>query len=420
MARVKAESTAADLDAPVDDQAPESVGPLSLASGRPSSAGYLDAPPGDGVPRQRLRQRLTHEPPPASPPGTLVVESTVRPKIVVIDYDKEVVVEKEIESFERCIEYLQDDRPSITWVDVRGIGHKETFERMGEIFKVHPLALEDMVNVPQRPKADAYANQHLIIARMAQVDDRGCLRTEQLAILFGEGYVLTIQEEAAWDVIETVRDRIRKGRGTIRERGADYLAYTVLDAVIDGFFPVLERVGERIEEIELDVAQARRPMSREIHDIKRELLTLRRAIWPQRDLINALLREESPLLSKETRLHLRDTYDHAVQVMDMVETFREITSGLMDLYLSGVSNKMNEIMKVLTIISTIFLPITAIAGVYGMNFHHESSPYNMPELDWRYGYPYVLVVMFASVVGLLWFYWRKGWIGNREKDSDGR
>lgn len=368
--------------------------------------------PANGKKRKRRhRQRLTHEPPPASPPGTLLLDSTARPQIFVIDYDAHVVVEKRIQSVEEVVEYLTDERPSITWVDVRGIGHKETFERLGEIFKVHPLALEDIVNVPQRPKVDAYAEHLLIIARMAQSAEACGLRTEQLAILFGQGFVLTVQEEADWDVMESVRERIRKGRGSVRTRGSDYLAYALLDAVVDEFFPVLEKLGERIEDLELEVTTARRPMSRDIHVVKRELLTLRRAIWPQRDMVNALLREESPLIAKETRLYLRDTYDHAVQVMDMVETFREITSGIMDLYLSGVSNRMNEIMKVLTIISTIFLPITAIAGVYGMNFHRESSPYNMPELDWYYGYPLVLGMMTASVVGLFLFYWRKGWIG---------
>lgn len=404
-------SNAAELP-PRDSDAPETPAHPS-APPRSSLTSHPDDPASGGKKKRhkRHRQRLTHEPPPASPPGTLVVDSTDRPQIFVIDFDAKVVVERQIQSVEEIVEYLTDDRPSITWVDVRGIGHKETFERIGEIFKIHPLALEDMVNVPQRPKSDAYADHHLIIARMAQLPDACSVRTEQLAILFGKSFVLTVQEEANWDVMEGVRDRIRKGRGNIRERGADYLAYALLDAVIDEFFPVLERLGERIEELELKVTLARRPMSQEIHDLKRELLILRRAIWPQRDMVNALLRDESPLISKETRLYLRDTYDHAVQVMDMVETFREISSGLMDLYLSGMSNRMNEIMKVLTIISTIFLPITAIAGVYGMNFHHESSPFNMPELDWYYGYPFVLGMMFASVVGLFLFYWRKGWIG---------
>ncbi|WP_437764746.1 magnesium/cobalt transporter CorA [Sorangium sp. So ce281] len=363
------------------------------------------------------RARLMHEPPPASPPGTLVIEETQRPKIFVIDYDAEVVSEKEIQSVDECIPYLTDDRPSITWVDVRGLGHKGTFERLGEIFRVHPLALEDMVNVPQRPKADVYGGEHvLIIARMAQVNERCVLRTEQLAILVGKSFVLTVQEEADWDVMEAVRERIRTGRGSIRERGADYLAYALLDAVVDGFFPVLERLGEHIEDLEVEVIDAKRRMSKPIHDLKRDLLTLRRAIWPQRDLVNALLREDNPIIAKDTRLYLRDTYDHAVQLMDMVETYRELSSGLMDLHLSGMSNRMNEIMKVLTIISTIFLPVTAIAGIYGMNFHHESSPFNMPELDWYYGYPLVWCLMLASVVGLLTYYRRKGWI---RKDDDG-
>ncbi|WP_437793879.1 magnesium/cobalt transporter CorA [Sorangium sp. So ce693] len=363
------------------------------------------------------RARLVHEPPPASPPGTLVIEETQRPKIFVIDYDAEVVSEKEIQRVDECIPYLTDDRPSITWVDVRGLGHKGTFERLGEIFRVHPLALEDMVNVPQRPKADVYGGEHvLIIARMVQVNERCVLRTEQLAILVGKSFVLTVQEEADWDVMEAVRERIRTGRGTIRERGADYLAYALLDAVVDGFFPVLERLGEHIEDLEVEVIDAKRRMSKPIHDLKRDLLTLRRAIWPQRDLVNALLREDNPIIAKDTRLYLRDTYDHAVQLMDMVETYRELSSGLMDLHLSGISNRMNEIMKVLTIISTIFLPVTAIAGIYGMNFHHETSPYNMPELDWYYGYPFVWLLMLASVVGLLTYYRRKGWI---RKDDDG-
>ncbi|XXY53403.1 magnesium/cobalt transporter CorA [Sorangium sp. So ce269] len=367
------------------------------------------------------RDRLVHEPPPASPPGTLVIEDTRRPKIFVIDYDAEVVSEKEMQSVDECIPYLTDERPSITWVDVQGLGHKSTFERLGEIFKVHPLALEDMVNVPQRPKADVYGGEHvLIIARMAQVSDGCVLRTEQLAILVGKTFVLTVQEQADWDVMEAVRERIRVGRGTVRQRGADYLAYALLDAVVDGFFPVLERLGERIEDLEIEVMDAKRPMSKPIHDMKRDLLTLRRAIWPQRDLVNTLLREDNPMITKDTRLYLRDTYDHSVQLMDMVETYRELSSGLMDLHLSGMSNRMNEIMKVLTVISTVGLPITAIGGIYGMNFNPDRSPYNMPELNWYFGYPFALGMMVASVAALLWIYRRKGWLGTNTDDSEPR
>ncbi|MCK6588772.1 MAG: magnesium/cobalt transporter CorA [Polyangiaceae bacterium] len=368
----------------------------------------------------KRRVELPHEPTPGASPGTLVLQPCGEaPRIFLMDYDKEVLAERELESVEECIPYLVDDRPSITWIDVRGIGQDPSvFMRIGEIFKIHPLALEDIVNVPQRPKADMYTAHQIIIARMVQLDGEGLLRTEQLGILFGKTFVLTVQESPDEDVLETVRQRIRKGRGNIRISGADYLAYAIVDAVVDGFYPVLEKLGERIEDLEVEATHATRAMSRAIHDVKRDLLTIRRAIWPQRDLLNTLLREESPLISKETRIYLRDTYDHAVQVMDMVETFREIASGLMDLYLSGVSNRMNEIMKVLTILSTIFLPITAIGGIYGMNFHHEVSPYNMPELDWRYGYPFALGLMSIAVLGLLYYYRRKGWI--RRIGDDGR
>ncbi len=340
-----------------------------------------------------------------APPGTLVVTAEGGVTVHLIDYCAEHVIEKDIQSIDEAVEYLIDDTPSITWVDVRGLGDRRTLERMGEIFGVHPLALEDVVNVPQRPKTDVYKDQQLIIARMVELLPDGTTHTEQLGILFGKNYVLTVQEESTRDCLEVVRDRIRKSRGPMRTQGADYLAYALLDATIDGFYPVLEALGERLEDLELVAADAPRHMSRKIHDIKRELLSVRRAIWPQRDLLNTLLRDESPHVTKETRVYLRDTYDHAVQVMDMVETFREIASGLMDLYLSGVSNRMNEIMKVLTVISTIFLPMTFIAGVYGMNFEH------MPELKWKLGYPMAVAFMALSVGGLLFYYWRKGWIG---------
>lgn len=368
------------------------------------------------APERRKTLILSNEPAPGASPGTLVVHDPEPPKIYMMDYCQTRVIERWIGSVEECVEYLTDDLPSVTWVDVQGIGHKPTFERLGEIFKIHPLALEDVVNVPQRPKSDVYQDQHVIIGRMAQIDVRGLVVTEQIAIVFGAGFVLTIQEEAKNDVLEPVRERIRKGRGQMRTAGADYLAYAILDAIIDGFYPVLEILGDKLDEIELDALAGRRRTARYIHDIKRDLLQLRRAIWPQRELANSLMRDESPHIQANTRLYLRDTYDHAVQVMDMVETFREIASGLMDVYLSGVSNRMNEIMKVLTIISTIFLPLTFIAGVYGMNFDTDASPYNMPELKWKYGYPASIAFMALSVCGLFVFYWRKGWL-KRERDT---
>ncbi len=371
------------------------------------------APPSsDAAPRSR-RFRMSREPAPGALPGTLVVDAErgAHTRIFLIDYCAEHLIEKELTSIDEAIAYLEDDQPSITWIDIRGLGDRQTLERMGEIFRVHPLALEDVVNVPQRPHSDAYPDQQVVISRMVQLDESGNLQTEQLGLLFGEGYVLTVQEEASRDCLESVRERLRRGKGAIRRAPADYLVYALLDAVIDGFYPVLEALGERLEDLELEAASApRAPRGRSTRS-SAILLDVRRAVWPQRDVVNGLLRDESPHVSKETRVYLRDTYDHVVQVMDMVETFREIASGLMDLYLSGVSNRMNEIMKVLTVISTIFLPLTFIAGVYGMNFDPASSPYDMPELKWRYGYPFALGLMALSVITLLVFYRRKGWIG---------
>jgi magnesium transporter len=373
-----------------------------------------EAPPSSssGTSRSR-RPRLAREPAVGASPGTLVVDGVFgeRTRIFLIDYCAEQVIEKELASIDEVIAYLEDDRPSISWVDIRGLGDRHTLERMGEIFHVHPLALEDVVNVPQRPHSDPYPDQQVVISRMVRLVESGAVEMEQLGILFGAGYVVTVQEEAGRDCLESVRERIRRGKGAIRRAPSDYLVYALLDAVIDGFYPVLEDLGERLEDLEIEAAAAPRGVSQKIHRIKRNLLDVRRAVWPQRDLVNGLLRDESPHISKETRVYLRDTYDHVVQVMDMVETFREIASGLMDLYLSGVSNRMNEIMKVLTVISTIFLPLTFIAGVYGMNFDTAASPFNLPELRWRYGYEFALGLMLLSVVVLLWFYRRKGWIG---------
>jgi magnesium transporter len=403
---------AGEADPPVS--APREARPSSAPrSSRPSSA-----PRSSG--EARLRVHFPREPMGATP-GTLVVEAGgEKPKIFLFDYTATTLIERELTSIDEVVPFLDDVETSVTWLDVRGLCDKHTLERMGEIFAIHPLALEDVVNAPQRPKTESYVDHQLIISRMVQVSDEGRVTTEQLGILFGKGFVLTVQEEPEHDCLDPVRERLRKGRGVIRSEGSDHLAYALLDAVIDGFYPVLEQLGERIEDLEVDAPMAPRGMSRRIHDIKRELLTIRRAIWPQRDLINSLVRDESLHVSKETRLYLRDPYDHAVQVMDMVETFREVASGLMDLYLSGVSNRMNEIMKVLTVISTIFLPLTFIAGVYGMNFSTDRSPYNMPELNWRFGYPFSLGLMALSAAGLLLYYRNKGWLGRGPRDDDER
>jgi magnesium transporter len=394
----------------VSDSASLPEPPLTLGPKRGASVSSSSVGPKRGRPLSPTEVRHTA---PGASPGTLLIQGEARPRIFAIDYWSEGYVERELGSLEEVIPFLEDDQPSITWVDIRGISHRPTFERLGEIFGIHPLALEDVVNTPQRPHTDAYPEQQLVIARMVSPGESEgpTLHTEQLGMIFGKGFLLTVQEDAERDCLESVRQRIRNGRGAIRKSGSDYLAYALLDAVVDGFYPVLEALGEHLEELELEAPLAPADMPGRIYRVKRDLLSVRRAIWPQRDVINALLRDGSPHMDDSTRVFVRDTYDHAVQVMDSVETFREIASGLMDLYLSGVSNRMNEVMKVLTILSTIFLPVTFIAGVYGMNFDPESSALNMPELRWTWGYPMALGLMVLSVVILLRFYRRKGWLG---------
>ncbi|MEH2246577.1 magnesium/cobalt transporter CorA [Nostoc sp.] len=350
---------------------------------------------------------------PGTLPGTIIIDPDAPPPIIfLIDYNETNFIRDQIVTPEECVPYLEKE--SISWVDVQGLGSQDILQRLGKVFELHPLVLEDVVNVPERPKTEDYEDQLLFIARMVVPKERICgFYSEQVSLILGKNYLLTVQEEPEHDCFEGVRSRIEKNKGIIRKQGADYLAYAVLDAIIDGFFPVLEVYGERIEDLEEEVIVKPTPQTlQNIYQIRRELLQLRRAIWPQRDAINSLIRDGSELIGEEVRIYLRDCYDHAVQVMDMVETYRELASGLMDVYLSAVSNKMNEIMKVLTIVSTIFIPLTFIAGIYGMNFSTEKSPYNMPELNWYWGYPLCLAVMAAIAFGLLFFFWQRGWLQN--------
>ncbi|MCC5667494.1 magnesium/cobalt transporter CorA [Nostoc sp. CHAB 5784] len=350
---------------------------------------------------------------PGTVPGTIFIDADApEPIIFLIDYNQTDFIREQIATPEECAPYL--DSESISWVDVQGLGSQDILQRLGKVFELHPLVLEDVVNVPTRPKTEDYEDQLLFICRMVVPKERTCgFYSEQVSLILGKNYLLTIQEEPEHDCFERVRSRIEKGRGIIRKQGADYLAYAVLDAIIDGFFPVLEIYGERIEELEEEVLVRPTPQTlQNIYQIRRELLQLRRAIWPQRDAINSLIRDGSKVIGEEVQIYLRHCYDHAVQVMEIVETYRELASGLMDVYLSAVSNKMNEIIKVLTIVSSIFIPLTFVAGIYGMNFNTEKSPYNMPELNWYWGYPLCLAVMGAIAFGLLLFFWRRGWLQN--------
>lgn len=350
---------------------------------------------------------------PGSIPGTLTIEEDASPPIIfLIDYNEENATRVKIDAPEECTPYL--DTESVSWVDVQGLGNENILRRLGQVFDLHPLVLEDVVNVPQRPKVEEYEDQLLIIARMVCLkdDERGFV-SEQVSFILGKHYLLTVQEEPDYDSFGPVRERIRGNKGTIRKHGADYLAYALLDALMDGFFPVLEAYGEALEDLEDEVvAKPTRQSLEKIHQIKRELLALRRAIWPQRDAINVLIRDSSDLVGDEVRVYLRDCYDHAVQILDMVETYREVASSLMDVYVSSVGNRMNEVMKLLTIISTIFIPLTFIVGVYGMNFNTEKSPFNMPELNWYWGYPACLLSMALIAGSLVYYFYRRGWFEN--------
>lgn len=350
---------------------------------------------------------------PGSMPGTLNIESDASlPVIVLIDYNEAQAERQEVETPEDCIPFL--DTESVSWVDVKGLGSEDVLRRLGKVFSLHPLVLEDIVNVPQRPKIEEYDEQLLIIARMVTMKSSGSgFMSEQVSLVLGRHYLLTVQEEPEYDCFGPVSERIRTNKGTIRKQGADYLAYALLDSIIDGFFPVLEEYGEKIEDLEAEVVEnPSRQTLEKIHAVKRELLGLRRAIWPQRDAINALIRDGNALISHDVTIYLRDCYDHAIQVLDMVETYRELAASLMDVYLSSVSNKMNEIMKLLTVISSIFIPLTFIAGIYGMNFNTEKSPFNMPELNWYWGYPLAMGFMALIAFGMVFLFWQRGWFEN--------
>jgi magnesium transporter len=354
---------------------------------------------------------------PGAAPGSVVVDPNSRPpEIRLTAYDSQRIVERSIGDPAEIRNYL-GGWPTI-WVEVDGLGDAKTIEALGEIFGLHRLALEDVVNVHQRPKVETYEEHLFIVARM--VSWHGHLDTEQLSIFLGTNFVLTFQEQDhPGDCLGPLRQRLREGRGPTRAAGPGYLAYALLDAVVDAYFPVLEHYGERLEAIESQVIEgAGGKVVRQIHDIKHDLLHVRRAIWPQREAVNQLVRDHNRFINAETRVYLRDCYDHTVQLIDLVETFRELGTDLRDFYLSAVSNRMNLTIRLLTVISTIFIPLTFIAGIYGMNFDPNSSPWNMPELRWRYGYPLALGLMAALGCGLLFYFWRAGWLSDRQVEPE--
>ncbi len=346
------------------------------------------------------------------PPGTLVyvgekkVESV---RVTYIDYDTENVEEKQVSRIEDCFAFKAT--PTVTWINIDGLHEVEIIEKLGKKFELHPLMLEDILHTEQRPKLEDFEKCIFIVLKMLSYnDEEQMVEAEQVSLVLGENFVMSFQERVG-DVFDQARERIRNNKGRIRKMGPDYLCYTLLDAVIDSYFTILEKLGEKIETMEdaLVVNPTEKILS-QIHKLKREMIFLRRSIWPLREVISGLQRRESPLIKETTEIYLRDLYDHTIQIIDTVESFRDMASGMLDTYLSSISNRMNTVMKVLTIIATIFIPLTFIAGIYGMNFNPEKSPWNMPELNWYWGYPAVLLVMLLILVGMLIYFRRKKWL----------
>ncbi len=344
-----------------------------------------------------------------APPGTLFIpEGAPKPIIRAMYFTPGVLREEDITDVDAI--QIDTSPDAISWIDVQGFGDQEIIRKIGKRFSLHPLVLEDIVNVPQRPKVESYEDHIQLIVKMVRFDADREIDAEQVSIVLGQHYVLTVQERYG-DVLDPVRRRIRVGKGRIRNEGTDYIAYAIFDTIVDEYYPVLERIGDYLSELEELILQRPRPEHlRQLAKVKNQLSNLRRAIWPQREVANRLARDEEILIDANVRVFLRDTHDHCAQTSEVIEMYRETVSGLTNIYLSSLANRTNEVMKVLTIVATIFIPLTFIAGVYGMNFKH------MPELEVWWTYPLIWIVMGGIGVAMLWYFHQKGWVG-RSKDS---
>lgn len=369
--------------------------------------------------RRKARTRRKKAGKPGTPPGALTHDpSAPRARVEVISYGPDEVAELEVVDL-AALRALRGARP-VLWVNVNGIGDVETLTTLGELFGLHPLALEDVVHVPQRPKVESYEDVLFVVLQMTTA--LTAPSAEQVSIFIGDGFVVTFQERIG-DCLGAVRERIRRGGGRIRRAGADYLGYALVDAIVDQYFPVLDGFVDRMEVLEDEVVAARTPhVHHALYELRQEGRALRRAIWPLRDALGILAREPHPRIHPDTRIYFRDCHDHAFQLIELVESTRDTANGLMELHLSISSQRMNEVMKVLTIIATIFIPLSFVAGVYGMNFDTEVSGWNMPELHWAFGYPLALGLMALVAGGMLVYFRRKGWLGGggstRESGQD--
>jgi magnesium transporter len=339
-------------------------------------------------------------------PGTLVhigeqkVDDT---RITLIDYDEAHLQERVLDGIEEA--FPLKDLPTVTWINIDGLHEIDIIENVGQHFNIHPLVLEDIVNTGQRPKTEEFEDFIYVVLKMLHYNENSEeISSEQFSLVLGPDFLISFQEIQG-DVFKTVRERIRKPKTRIRKAGCDYLAYALIDAVVDNYFLILEKLGENIETLEEDLLENPSPETLQtLHEMKREMIYLRKQIWPIREMINSLVKGESSLVNESTSLFFRDIYDHTIQIIDTIESFRDILSGMLDIYLSTLSNKMNEVMKVLTIIATIFIPITFVAGIYGMNFKF------MPELEWRWGYVMVWAIIVVVVGIMIGFFKKKQWL----------
>ena len=340
-------------------------------------------------------------------PGTLVhigSQKIEKAKIRIMDYDETHLEEKQVKTVEECFPFK--DKPTVTWINVHGLHDVEVIEKIGEYFCVHPLIQEDILNTEQRPKMQDFDDYLFVVLKMLYFDgSEDEIKAEQVSMIVGSNFVVSFQENGG-DIFDPLRERIRNGKGRVRKKGADYLAYCLLDAVVDNYFLVLERLGEKIEGMEEELLTNPVPKTlHAIHNLKREMIFLRKSVWPLREVVSRLERGESPLIKEATVIYLRDVYDHTIQVIDTVETYRDMLSGMLDIYLSSISNRMNQVMKVLTIIATIFIPLTFVVGIYGMNFEF------MPELKWHWVYPWAFWLIILGVAGVMLLYFRrKRWL----------
>lgn len=349
---------------------------------------------------------------PGSAPGTVLhigKRHLDEIKITVHDYDDDHLQEIDIDQIQKVQPYL--DGPSRTWIKVCGLHDVEKLKSIWNFFELHPLIQEDIVNTSQRPKVEIYENCIFFVLRMLNYsEEEQSLQAEQISIVLGRNYVMSFQE-TDHDYFKPILDRLSVESSRIRTNKTDYLTYALIDAVVDHYFSIIEHIADEIESIEDKLLEnPEDQLLREIHKLRREVIFFRKSIWPLRDAINSTIRDESKFIAESTKIYLRDVYDHMIQVIDNIENYRDMIIGLHDMYMSNISNRMNEIMKVLTIIATIFIPLTFIAGIYGMNFNTEISPYNLPELNWYWGYPAAMAVMLGIAIAMVFYFKRKDWL----------